>query len=128
MDVGGVDLTGALSAVAGAVGTGALVIFAAKTLAERYIKQNDDRHKEHADRAEELEDELAAKLDKLTDLVTEVRVQMAAVAVSAGKVEGFAQSVNAMTLKLGELSATQVKLQSDVNEAFRRLKLAGGKS
>lgn len=127
MDVGGVDLTGALSAVAGAGGTGALMIVLLKSLVSRYIAENDEKHKAHADERDELEDEISEKLDALAETLTEVRIQMAAVAVSVAKVETFAEGFSKLTMELGAMKAAQMKMQGDVNEAFRRLKLAGGK-
>lgn len=127
------DLTQTISAALGAGGTGALVLFVAKLLVTRWLDANEARHKEHVASVETLEEKLSAalsgigaRLDKVTDHLSDIRAKMAAVEVRATEVAAVKDDVRAVLKSMAILEAGVLKTKQDLNEAFRRLKLVGG--
>lgn len=105
------DLQTVGTAGGAALGGGALVLWWAKLLMQRLVKQYDEAHEKHEQRFDRL-------ADKVSTALTDIRTKMAAIEVRAAEVVSIREDVK----KLPVIEADIRKLRQDMNIAHERIR------
>lgn len=117
------DLVQTLSAAGGAATGGAVALWFSKLMLQRLINQYDARHEAHDRRLETV-------TQRVFDALTDIKTKLAALEVRAAEISLMRADTKEALTKVAVLGNSLEKVQSDLNEAHRRirsLKSVGGK-
>ncbi len=110
------DFTQSVPIVLGAAGGGGLAIWFSKTMLTRLIAQYDKRHEANEEKIGKLQTEYNVEIRNISS-------QLAAFSVRVAEIASMRQDIRELNAGVAVMGAEVKKTQSDMNEAWRRIKL-----
>ncbi len=112
-------LVAAVGVAAGSGGGAALTLWWVKLSLKRVLDQYDDAHRRH-------EDKLSKFVERVSDVMTDIKTKLAVMEVRAAEIEVIKNSFDKNTREVVALGVRLQKVQQDVGIAHQRIRMMVG--